>query len=366
MRNLNNKIKEVEIISIRKDTTLLDALRKMDQVNRKLLLVLKENKFYSLLSIGDIQRALLKNFPLDTKVEVILREKVNVAYIHETDDEIKDKMISLRAEFIPMIDENSEIKGLFFWSDIFDSSYEYEKGCINIPVVIMAGGKGSRLKPITNIIPKPLIPLGEKPIMEMIINRFNFFGCRDFYITTNYKHELIVDYFSKIPDKEYSISYFVEDIPLGTAGSLTMVKNQIDSTFIVSNCDILIDENYNEIVKYHKLNKNKITVVSALKHYKIPYGTLTTKEDGRLVSMHEKPEHTYYNNTGVYIVEPEMLDLIPEKKVFHMTHLIEAAMKKNEQVGCFPVTEGSWFDIGVWPEYQRTLKTFENRFADRK
>ncbi len=224
----------------------------------------------------------------------------------------------------------------------------------------MAGGKGTRLKPLTNVIPpKPLIPIGNKTIIEEIMDRFVDVGCNDFHISVNYKAETIKHYFKQLNHKDYIIDYFQEKTPpLGTAGSLFLVKNKIRTTFFVSNCDIIIDEDYSEILKYHRDNKNELTVVSALKHYPpIAYGTIETTEGGVLTKLVEKPELTFQINSGMYILEPpHLLNEIPENKFFHITQLIENIQKRNGKVGVFPISEGSWTDIGDWNEYVKITK----------
>jgi len=158
-------------------------------------------------------------------------------------------------------------------------------------------------------------------------------------------------YFDQLKNKDYSIDFFKEDKPLGTAGSLQLLKGKINSTFFVSNCDILIDDEYEEIYNYHKNNSNELTIVSALKHYPIPYGTLETGKNGLLKKIMEKPELNFQINTGFYIVEPHLLNDIPDNEFFHITHLMEKVLKRKGQVGVYPVSEGSWKDIGVWDEY---------------
>jgi NDP-sugar pyrophosphorylase family protein len=220
----------------------------------------------------------------------------------------------------------------------------------------MAGGKGTRLKPLTNVIPKPLIPIGDKTIVEKIMDRFMSVGCRDFYFSVNYKAETIRHYFDTIEHKDYEITYFKEDKPLGTAGSLYLIRDKIETTFFVSNCDIIIDEDYSEILKYHRENKNELTIVAALKHYSIPYGTIKTGDNGLLIELIEKPELTFQINSGMYIMEPHLLSEIPENVFFHITHLIENIKKRNGKIGVFPVSEGSWKDIGERDMYLSFLK----------
>jgi NDP-sugar pyrophosphorylase family protein len=219
----------------------------------------------------------------------------------------------------------------------------------------MAGGKGSRLKPLTNIFPKPLLPINEKTIIENIMDRFVDIGCNNFFISVNYKSEIIKSYFKNLNNQNYIINYFEEDKPLGTAGSIFLIKNKINETCFVTNCDILIDQDLEEIYNYHIENKNLITIVSALKSYKIPYGTLQTKKDGILYKLDEKPEIIFQINTGMYILEPELLKLIPDNEFLHITDLISEIIKKNGRVGVFPISESAWQDIGNWKDYNNLL-----------
>ena len=156
--------------------------------------------------------------------------------------------------------------------------------------------------------------------------------------------------------RTYNLKYFEESKPLGTAGSLHLLKNEIDSTFFVTNCDILIKDDYSEMLKYHKENGNELTAVSAVKHFKIPYGTLEFGENGILQQLKEKPEYNFFINAGMYILEPHLLEEIPENEFFHITTLMEKILEREGKVGVFPVSEGSWMDIGQWDEYNKTSR----------
>ncbi len=345
----------IESISITKDATILQALKKMDAANRKLLLVTQDNSlFYGLVSIGDIQRAILKNVALSESVSKILREDIKVA--HENDDlqMVKQRMKVRRNEFMPFVNDDRRVVKVIFWEDLFEE--KRIKAHIDLPVVIMAGGRGTRLKPITNVLPKPLIPLGEKTILEEIMDNFIDAGCDKFLISVNYKADMIKHYFNKLNNINYKIEYFNEDKPLGTAGSMFLIKNKIKSTFFVTNCDIIIDLDLQELYTYHKENINKITIVSVLKHYYIPYGTIKTENHGILKELIEKPQFPYQINSGMYLLEPEVLEEIPENQFFNITELIEKIQQKGGIVGVFPINEGSWKDIGEWAEYLKYTK----------
>jgi dTDP-glucose pyrophosphorylase len=348
-------------ISIAKNASILAALKQMDELDRKLLLVFDNGKYCGLLSIGDIQRAIIKNIPLETEVDNILRKQHRVARLGDSTETIHKMMMEFRTECMPVLDENDNLVDTLFWEEEFKETERKPASELKVPVVIMAGGFGSRLKPLTNIIPKPLVPIGEKPIIEIIIDGFNRLGATDFYLSVNYKHEMIRYYFDHLKDRSYNVHYFMEDQPLGTAGSIYLLKNVLKSTFFVSNCDILIDQDYRDIYNYHKEQGNEITLVGSLRHYKIPYGTIEMGEGGQLLSMKEKPEITYIINSGMYVLEPSVLDDIPNNTFFHITELIEKVKQRGGKTGVFPVSEKSWFDIGEWNEYQQTLKSFEQR-----
>lgn len=349
-------------ISVQRNASIVSALKQMDELDRKLLLVFDSTKYFGLLSIGDIQRAIIRNVSLENAVDTILRKNNRIARPGDDKEAVRKMMIEFRTECMPVVDEENNLVDVFFWEDEFGEAIQKQGKELNVPVVIMAGGFGSRLKPLTNIIPKPLVPIGDKPIVEIIIDRFNKLGVKEFHLSVNYKHEMIRYYFDHVPDKKYTVDYFMEDKPLGTAGSIYLLKNILKSTFFVSNCDILIDQDYRDIYDYHKENKNEITLVGSLKHHKIPYGTLEMGEGGKLISMKEKPEITYVINSGMYVLEPSVLNDIPDNTFFHITELIEKVKARGGNVGVFPVSEKSWFDIGEWSEYQQTLKSFEKRY----
>lgn len=344
--------------SIQKGATLIQALTRMDELEKKLLIVFDENTYIGLVSIGDIQRAIIKNQHLNSSIEAVMRKNIRVCCINDSKEKIKLQMLEFRTECMPVLDEKNELIDIVFWEDEFSESVEQNLENLDIPVVIMAGGLGTRMQPLTNVIPKPLIPLKNKTIIEIIIDKFKSFGIFNFYLTVNYKHEMIKQYFDSIPNKSYKIEYFLEDKPLGTAGSLKLFTNKINTTFFVSNCDILIEQDYREIYKYHTENKNEITLVGSVKNFSIPYGTLETGKDGQLISMKEKPEMNFLINSGLYILEPSVFNDIPENKLFHITDLINCLMQEKRKVGVFPVSEKSWFDIGEWDEYLKTLREF--------
>ncbi len=341
---------------IQLNSSILQSLKKMDEINKKLLLVFSKNSFVGILSIGDIQKALIADISLETEISKIMRK--DFVYAKSTDEKkaVLQLMQEHRIECMPIVDENFQLVSVYVWDDVFASNTRNEGIQLNLPVVIMAGGEGNRLKPLTNILPKPLIPIGEKTILELIMEKFYEVGCSPFYLSLNYKAEMIKQYLSSLQNNKYQIVYLQEEKPLGTAGSLYLLKGIIKSTFFVTNCDILIDQDILDIYKYHLDNRNEITLVAALKHYPIPYGILETSRNGLLKSIMEKPELTIKINTGFYLLEPHLIEEIPDNEFYHITALIEKLQNAKRKIGVFPVSEKSWRDIGEWSEYKKLLE----------
>lgn len=334
--------------------TVLQSLKKMDEVKVKMLFVFDQDHFLSILTIGDIQRAIIKQTALSDSVFTIIDINKKFASPTETKEQIREKMLALRAECMPVVDKNGNLVDVYLWSEMFKSSEPEHREKINLPVVIMAGGKGTRLKPITNVIPKPLVPVGDKTILEVIMDQFEGIGCHKFYMSVNYKADMMELYLSQLEHK-YDIEFFMEDKPLGTIGSVSLLKGKITTSFFVSNCDSINEQDYRDVYDYHVSNKNDMTIVTLVKSFKIPYGVIKTGEDGLMQSLQEKPEHTYMVNSGVYILKPELIDEIPEDEFFHVTHLMEKVKARGGRVGCFPVSENSWHDMGEWPEYLKMI-----------
>ena len=340
--------------TINPKSTLLDTLKKMDILDKKLLIVIDNERFLGLISAGDIQRAIIQNKSLDTLAINVLRQDIKIASPEDSFESIKQLMLEFRMELCPVINDRYEILEVYFWEDIFgDRRFEPAKQ-FTLPVIIMAGGIGQRLKPLTNVLPKALIPIGEKTMLEEIFERFGNHGCKEFFISLNYKAELI-EFYIRNQNLIYQIEFFKEKKPMGTAGSLSLLKGKINQTFFVSNCDILIEQDYSNILDYHLENKNEITVVAALKNYSIPYGTIETGDNGKLTGLTEKPDFTFKINSGMYILEPQLLNEIPKNTFFHITNLIENILRRKGKVGVYPVSERSWKDMGEWSEYYKNI-----------
>lgn len=338
------------------DRTIIQTMKIMDESYTKLLLVFNGEDFLGIITNGDLQRAIIANTPFDTPIEKIISREGKM-YAHKGDnmETIKEWMLSKRAELMPVLDDEGQIVDVIFWDDLFSEKPVSNRELIDLPVVIMAGGKGTRLKPITNVIPKPLVPVGDKTILEVIMDQFESIGCHKFYMSVNYKADIMKYYLSQL-DYKYDIEFFMEDKPLGTIGSVSLLKGKITTPFFVSNCDSISEQDYRDVWDYHVRNHNDMTIVTMVKSFKIPYGVIETGADGLMTALKEKPEQTYQVNTGVYILNPDLIEEIPEGEFYHITHLMEKVQKRGGRVGCFPVSEHAWRDMGEWSEYLKMIK----------
>lgn len=341
-------------ILIGPDDTIKTAFQKMDSAGSKILFVAgKENQLLGALSDGNIRRWILKGGQISAKAKAVMVRTPKYLREGYSQVEAKKLVIAERYECVPVVDSQKRIKGAVWWFDFFkDKSHKAVN--LGLPVVIMAGGKGSRLAPITQILPKPLMPIGDKPVTQHIMERFANYGCRQIYMSVNFKAKLIKAFFSDVSG-DYDLEFIEERKPLGTAGSLYLLKRKIKNTFFLTNCDVLVDADYADIVKFHRERGNKITIVGSMKHFTIPYGTCEIENGGDLLAVREKPEYDFLVNTGMYVIEPEILKLIPDQAFLHMTELIARCLKKGVKTGVYPISEKSWADTGQWEQLQETL-----------
>lgn len=344
----------IEQMLIQENESVLHAMELLDAIATKVLFVEKDRKLVAALTDGDIRRWILSKGNLEAEVCKVANYKPK--FLRNTNE--KDAVHFMRKnsiEAVPILDEFGRIINVICW-DGKNSAGNREK--IQLPVVIMAGGKGKRLYPYTKILPKPLIPVGEIPIAEHIINRFFECGCNEFYLVLNHKKNMIKAYFNEI-EKDYQVNYVDENIPLGTGGGLSLLKGKIHETFILTNCDILIQEEFAKIYKLHKEEHHMITMVCSLKNFHIPYGVIEIGKSGEIESMSEKPNLSFFTNTGCYIVEPEVIEQMEENKEIGFPDVIEQAKQQGMKVGVYPIGENAWLDMGQLDELENMKHALE-------
>ena len=347
-------MKEAKIIVndflVDENSTMIDAMKQLDRVAKKVLFVTKENYLVAAITDGDVRRWILKKGNLDALVKEIANFTPKYLYSHEK-NKAQEFMRVNSIDALPILNEDKTINSIV----LVDNSEILTQKQLGIPVIIMAGGLGTRLYPYTKILPKPLIPVGELPIVEHIINRFSQFGINQYFMVVNHKKNMIKAYFNEVI-KNYDLFFVDEDIPLGTGGGLSLLKGKISTTFILSNCDILVDEDYEKILNFHRNEHNLITMICSLKNIRIPYGVVEINEKGEIEKMREKPEVSFFTNTGIYIVEPKVIEDLEINKIIGFPDIIEEYKSKGERIGIFPISENSWMDMGNLDELELMRK----------
>ena len=333
-------MKDINKFIISETTSIFEAASIIDQNSRQLVFVCRDGKLIASLSDGDIRRHIMKNGDFSLPVSAIAN--YNPKYLQSNErSKAAQFMRSATLSAMPILNRKHEIVAIEFSHNERIS----KEVSLNIPVVIMAGGKGSRLAPFTNVLPKPLIPIGDKTITEHIMERFSSVGCTPTYIIVNYKKELIKTFFRN-SEYENQIHFIDEGTYWGTGGGLRLLADKVDQTFFMTNCDILLDADYEDILHYHKKGDYLLTMVCAMKKISVPYGTVELNDKGMPLSLEEKPEYSLLTNTGFYIMEPEFLQFIPENIAIGVPDVIQSAIDKGQRIGVYPVSEAAWMDMG--------------------
>lgn len=333
-------------------STVKETIEKMEIESVKAVVVVGgDNKVVGLFSNGDMRSFFLRGGALSENICVAMNKTPKLFY---SKDEVEEERKTLSRVIYPIINKDLEVIEILDY-DNTRSKEKISDALKEVPLVIMAGGKGTRLYPYTKILPKPLIPIGDMTITERIIHSFEKYGCNNVIMILNYKANMIKAYMSEL-ERDYSIDFVKEDAFLGTAGGLKLIKDKVNTTFFVSNCDILVDADLECIYKTHKAKKNKITFVCSMKDVVIPYGVVETDEDGMITNMKEKPGFSFLINTGLYMIEPEVLDDIEDGEYIHLPDLAKRYLEKGEKVGVFPISEKAWMDMGQFKEMENMMK----------
>lgn len=336
------------------DLTVKNAIARLDESHQNAIAVVnQEGILLGLFANGDMRKYILSNGDLSCNIQKAMNPfPITFGSVDEARDYIKSHRISV----CPIIDSEQHLIDMIY--DLNDAPKANSAILNKTPLVIMAGGKGTRLYPYTKILPKALIPIGDLTISERIIQQFYKYGCRQVYFILNHKANMIKSYFNDL-SPDYKVHYVQEEKFLGTGGGLCLLKGKIHDTFILSNCDILVNSDFECIYKMHKRNKNKITFVCAMKHMTIPYGVIHTDTEGKIIEMTEKPEFSFLTNTGVYIIEPEVIEELEEDIFIHLPDIAQKYINRGDKVGVFPIPERAWLDMGQVNEMEAMMKEFE-------
>tara|TARA_B100001093_G_scaffold277566_1_gene265290 strand:- start:7178 stop:8242 length:1065 start_codon:yes stop_codon:yes gene_type:complete len=333
------------------------ALKKIKKGGKKGLIITEKNNLVKgTLTDSDIRNAIIEGAKLDSSIQKIYQKKpycIDEAEIKETN--LKRIFLKKGYPFIPIVDKKKQLVRILFWEDIFSKEKDLILRKLKADVVIMAGGKGNRLKPMSDIFPKPLIPLNGKPLISHVINNFEKYKVSHFYLSVNYKSSLIKTYFKDIKAK-YKLDFIDEIKPLGTIGALTKLKSKLKKHFILTNCDIIVDIDYVDLEKFHFKKKNDITLVVTSKEFSLPYGNCIIGEEGNLLRIEEKPTYNFFVNSGIYMINRDMISLIPENKKYDIDQFLNQALKKNYNIGIYPIQSDKWLDVGSWSDFYKASK----------
>jgi len=340
---------------VKSNETIKNTIKKISNSGKKCVVVCQNNKLIGTISDGDIRKAIIKKVNLNSSIKKYYNRSPKFLIENNFSElDIRNYFNKYNLDIIPIINKKKIIK-LVIDRNYFFSKKINEIKKQKIPTIIMAGGMGTRLKPITNVIPKPLVPYRGVPIIEQIINNFFDHGVKDFYLTLNFKYKIIETYVKELKKVNMKINIIKEAIPRGTASSLRLIKDKIKNDFFVTNCDVLFNIDYENLIKFHKENKNLITVVGAKKNIKVPYGVCKINSKNILKKIDEKPLVELVVSTGLYVVNSKVLKLIPKNKIYNFDTLISDTIKKNLKIGVYQIDDKSWIDVGDWSGFKKNI-----------
>jgi len=334
------------------NATIRDALIKLNEVESAAINIFVVNEAFQVLGSltdGDIRRHLIKFGDLSAPVTEAMNknfERINKDYTLAELDKFRKKKI----ELVPLVDNDDRLLDLVDLSKI--------RSILPVDALIMAGGEGRRLQPFTNTIPKPLLRVGDKPILEHNVDRLISFGIKNFFLSIRYLGQQIVDYFGDGSEKGIKIEYLWEKEPLGTVGALRTVSRREHSSVLVMNSDLLTDIDFEDFYRAYEESGADFSVASVPYQVSIPYAVLET-QNNMVLSLEEKPTFNYYSSAGIYLLNADLIDLIPPNCSFNATDLIEVLITKGKRVTSFPIL-GYWLDIGRPEDYMKAIKDIKH------
>jgi len=339
-------MKSIDNIKIFPHVSVKQALRIIDSGAMKIALVVDgSNKLVGTLTDGDIRRGLLRGLSLEDRIESIMNRKPTVCGVNDSKESLLKIAVTKKIHQIPIVDHDGTLVGIEEIDELLKPTAYPNK------VVLMAGGLGTRLRPLTDDVPKPLLEVGNKPILETIISNFAKHGFRNIILTVNYKSHMIEAYFGDGAAFGVEIEYVHEKDRMGTAGALSLIREKLTEPFFVMNGDLLTNINFEHMLEYHHESKAKATMGVREYDFQVPYGVVNV-EGHQIVGIEEKPVHTFFVSGGVYILDPEVLTYIPDNTFYDMPTLFERLIAEKQNAVSFPIRE-YWLDIGRMSDFER-------------
>lgn len=341
---------------IRETATVRESVEAVDAAGLQIALVVDEDqRLVGTVTDGDVRRAILRGVSLEDPVSRVMNENPTTARAQDDRETLLALMRQRRLHQIPVLDATWQVVGLEVLDDLLKPQTKTN------PVVLMAGGLGSRLRPLTDDCPKPLLHVGAKPILETILEAFVEHGFERFYLSVNYKAEMIEEHFGDGSRWGVNISYLREKERLGTAGALSLLPEPPVEPVFVMNGDLLTRLNFAHLLDFHGAHGAMATMCVREYEMQVPYGVIETRSH-RILDIREKPTERYLVNAGVYVLQPEVLKLIPESHFFDMPDLFKRLMERDMETAVFPIRE-YWMDIGQMDDFHRANGQFEEAFS---
>ncbi|MBU7008494.1 nucleotidyltransferase family protein [Phosphitispora fastidiosa] len=336
-------------------TPIVKAIDIIDRSGLRIALVVNDNgRLLGTVTDGDIRRAILKQLSLDEAVSVVMNPAPSYVYSEQSRQNAIQLMKSKKLHQIPVLDKGHHVVGLEIADELFAPPSRDNW------VMLMAGGLGRRLEPLTENCPKPLLKIGNKPLLETILESFAEQGFRHFYISVNYKAEMIKKHFGDGSHWAVDIKYLQEGKSLGTAGALGLLPAKPEEPLLLMNGDILTKMNYGKLLDFHYKNLAEATICVKEYNNQIPYGVVTVKKD-RLLKIEEKPQHHFFISGGIYVFNPAVLDYVPHGSSLDIPDLLRTLLAQEKKIAAFPIRE-YWIDIGHFDDYQKANNDFAKVF----
>lgn len=348
-------MKNIQNIKIKSHSTIKEALKIIDSGAKRIAVVIdKQNKLIGTLTDGDIRRGLLSGLTLESTIEAIYFRNPTLAHINDSKEEIIKKAILKQIYQIPIIDDEGHFVDIVDLAALINVTNRRNK------VILMVGGLGTRLRPLTENTPKPMLKVGDKPILETIIENFAKYGFTNITLSVNYKSNIIKNYFGDGSEFGVNIDYIEEEKRLGTAGALSLLRDKPNEPFFVMNGDLLTNVNFEHLLDFHMHQNSLATMCVREYEQQVPFGVVNIN-DGKITSIQEKPINKFFVSAGIYLLSPEVLNLIPQNEFYDMPTLFEQLIMKNKNVISFPLRE-YWIDIGRIEEYEKANTEYDEVF----
>ena len=350
---------DADRITLGENASIREALQIIDRGGKRIALVVSpSNELLGTITDGDIRRALLDGKRLDESIGSVFNPSPLTCRLNEPKSNLLRKAADKKIYILPIVDPANRLIGI---EDIND--YLKPESFENL-VILMAGGVGNRLKPLTDKVPKPMLRVGNKLILETIIENFTQYGFKNFAISVDYKSKIIRDYFGSGEKYGINIRYLEEKKKMGTAGALGMLGKLPELPFFVMNGDILTNINIEHLLEFHTLNKADATVAVTEISFEIPYGVIDMEEKN-ILDIREKPSHVFYVNAGIYVLQPSVLQFLNLSEYLDMPQLLKLLIEKGNKVISFPIHE-YWLDIGKMDDYKKAQADFSALFNGKK